>query len=174
VNLASLTLSSDPALGYPGTRQIRLLQQASSATQSAIATQAATDFYNWQIAQTPDLSFDHVAPWVPCGIEDSIEWAETYTRVQRPPWNDRREVVRPIAATGNLILVRLTGFLGDSCNYLDGYTQKFTFAQASGSGSGSGSGNGFGAGCLVLADDQEIDIFDANALPASGSGSGGG
>jgi hypothetical protein len=175
--LAALVLPAfGSATGSAATQQIRLFTPAIITTNpttpdnatalTAIAKQAATDWYNWQQLQTSDLAFDHVCAWVPSGTEDSIEWGEKWTRLQRPPWNDRLEVVRPpiVSNDSSFGFVRLTGLLGDSCGYLDGFLQ--TIALQSGSGSGSGSG-----GCYGRSDANEIDVLDLNA-GGGGSGSG--
>lgn len=154
------------ATGSPAVQQIRLLAPAlitsnpsvpdNSTALVAMAKQAALDYYGWQGNQIPDLAFDHVAPWVPTGCEDAIEWGEKATRVQRPPWNDRVEVVRPMPSGGGttIKLVRLTGLAGTRCNYLQGYLQ--TFAVASGTGCVTFmDGDGLGGSGL-------IDVLDAN------------
>lgn len=57
----------------------------------ALTRQVATDWYRYQISPL-DIKFAGIAPWVPEGWSDSIEWLwrkdEVSTRVQRGTWND--------------------------------------------------------------------------------------
>lgn len=60
----------------------------------ALAQQFATDWYRYQVSNL-DVKYDGIAPWVPEGWSDSIEWrwwrGEISTRIQRGPWNDLAE-----------------------------------------------------------------------------------
>ena len=51
---------------------------ASSGDRSAWATQAAKDWYNWQLAGRIDATFNGVIPWKPTGGESAIEWSATF------------------------------------------------------------------------------------------------
>lgn len=61
---------------------------------TALATQIATDWYRFQLADR-DVKFAGIVPWQPEGLSDCVEWTyrknEVSTRVQRPAWDDRTE-----------------------------------------------------------------------------------
>ncbi len=72
---------------------------------ASYAQAAARDWYAWQQARE-DEALAGVWPWAPGAMEDRIEWSlrggSFWTRVQRPPWNERWEEMLASGASGSL------------------------------------------------------------------------
>jgi hypothetical protein len=103
---------------------------SNSAALTALATQAATDFYGWQAAGNYDVAYAGVAPWLPTGADGLVEYAHApdfgsgggiLSRFRRDTCLDQQEAlwhhtVTPCAAIPTR--VRVTGTtLTDTCLY---------------------------------------------------------
>lgn len=144
VTLASLNLPSNPpggpAIGGIGglTKTFHssavATHSAGSATNSAdlsaLATQAATDFYAWQTAGSHDVAFAGVTPWLPTGLDGLCEYAHApdggagggiLSRFRRETYLDWQEALWHYTATPPAAIpsrVRVTGTtLTDACLY---------------------------------------------------------
>jgi hypothetical protein len=106
VILASLGLPEFQGVsGFPGSALLHSTALANApagttppndAELAALARQLAADWYRHRVAPH-DVLYAGVAPWVPSGFTDVIEWTQTprqvTTRARRGPWLDHREEV---------------------------------------------------------------------------------
>jgi hypothetical protein len=106
VTLASLGLPEFQGVtGFPGSALLHSTALANApagttppndAELAALARQLAADWYRHRVAPH-DVLYAGVAPWVPSGFTDVIEWTQTprqvTTRARRGPWLDHREEV---------------------------------------------------------------------------------
>ncbi len=102
-----------------------LEQWRGSTVLTAYATQAATDWYKWQLYSLVDATFRGIVPWVPSGLEDSIEWVHgvgdeaIFTRVIHPPlsdysgWGDLQPDQQMPTITGPIDLTAASGVAGE-------------------------------------------------------------
>ncbi len=112
VALASLgLLQYAGAATYAGSPVLRTVLAGAGAQIAALASQIASDWYSWRQAR-PDVVYEGVCPWTPTGVEDRIEWSHRddgiYTRVQRPPWNERTDYAPSTSGPGGPTIQRKT------------------------------------------------------------------
>jgi hypothetical protein len=92
VTLASLGLPEFAGTaGFPGTKPLRTTAIDTAAVLTALARQAAVDWYSWQRARH-DVRLAGCQPWQPDGLTDVLEWVDTAsecsTRAYRGIWAD--------------------------------------------------------------------------------------
>lgn len=98
VTLASLALSDFGSItgttGVKGWFAADLYGSAAGATRTALATQAARDYYGWLLSRT-DATFRGVRDIDICGLDDRIEWE--YLPARRP-WAVADELTTDVSA----------------------------------------------------------------------------
>ncbi len=152
-SLAMPELANVNITGFTGSKLLRSGQVAAfdkngvltnQAQISALAVQAATDWYRWNLHGV-DARYQGIVPWIIDGMVDLVEWEHTdervSTRVQRGPWMDSFDPILLPSCQG----VTKTFLTSAVCNPTTGQivttTDTITYCPA-GSGSAGGGGTG--------------------------------
>ncbi|AWM38682.1 hypothetical protein GobsT_31290 [Gemmata obscuriglobus] len=118
-----------------------LAATAGSTPRDNYATQAATDYYLWQLSLT-DATLRSVRAWTPTGLESCVEWSagrdELLTRVLRTPLNQGEQWGQKVPS-GSLTAINSPTNVTVKSGVTTIYASIPTGLQWNGSGTGAGA-----------------------------------